>query len=242
MESPAGKNASPAKEETLLHRLVTAFIAGLAFLAPVLLTILILAWLFDNLIAVIGPHSLIGQTLTAGGQLFVRDDLYGFWLGVLFVLLFITGIGWLVMTRARKFLEDKIDGWIGRIPFLGALYRPMAQMVRGMGGGKSEQMNNMSVCRIMFGGGIETIAFLASSETFDLGSGPVKLVLIPTAPVPVGGALLLVPAANVQSIPSMKFDDLAKLYLTMGMSPPAQIRSPVEVPARVMQPPGAAEG
>lgn len=228
---------SGSKKENFFSRLMTAFLAGLAFLAPVLITIILLTWLFGNLIGIVGPDSLFGQILSAGGHLFVDDRNSSFILGVLFLLLFITGIGWLVMTRARKFLEEKIDGWLGRIPFLGAVYRPMAQLVRGMGGDKSEQMRTMSVCRIIFGGGVETIAFLASPETFDIGGGPAKLVLIPTAPVPVGGALLLVPVEKVQAIPSMKFDDLAKLYFTMGMSPPEQMRSSVKVTPDIMEPP-----
>ncbi|MGL6044573.1 MAG: hypothetical protein ACRC1J_11675, partial [Sandaracinobacteroides sp.] len=78
----------------------------------------------------------------------------------------------------------------------------------------------MAVCRVEFGGGIDTIAFLASPETLDVGGGPCRIVLIPTAPVPIGGALLLVAAHKVHVLPQMKFEDVAKLYLTMGMTPP----------------------
>ncbi len=118
----------------------------------------------------------------------------------------------------------------GRVPLFGNIYRPVAQLVRSMGGSRAEEMQAMAVCRIEFGGGVETIAFLASAETFDIGGGPARLVLIPTAPVPIGGALLLVAASKVHVIPDMKFDDLAKLYLTMGMTPPDQLRMPVGVP------------
>ena len=48
---------------------------------------------------------------------------------------------------------------------------------------------------------------------------------IPTAPVPIGGALLLVSAAKVHVLPDMKFDDIARLYLTMGMTPPAHLKA-----------------
>ncbi|MFA7440657.1 MAG: DUF502 domain-containing protein [Sphingomonadaceae bacterium] len=215
----------PEPEKSALKKVMTAFVTGLVFLAPVLLTAVVLAWLLENLIAIVGPESLIGQGLVATGHLFAADDGTSFLIGVFLLLALITGVGWLVMTKARHLLEEAVDGLIGRIPFLGGIYRPVAQLIRGMGNGKSEQMRTMSVCRICFGGGVETIGFLASPETFDLGGGPAKLVLIPTAPVPVGGALLLVPVAKVESIPSMKFDDLVKLYLTMGMSPPEQLRA-----------------
>lgn len=209
----------------ILGRVTAAFLTGLAFLAPILLTGVILAWVLENLVRLIGPSSLIGRGIAAGGHLFTNDDAYSFFAGIVLVMAVITGIGWLVMTRARKFLEDKIDGWLGRIPLLGAIYRPMAQLVRGMNPDKSGQMSAMSVCRITFGGGIETIGFLASPDTFDVGGGPAKLVMVPTAPVPVGGALILVPVDKVEAIPSMKVDDLARLYFTMGVSTPPQLKA-----------------
>lgn len=205
-----------------------AFLTGLAFLGPLLLTAIVLAWVFSQLIGFVGPDSIVGHILTAGGRLFAGErahPLFSFAIGVLIVVAFVTALGFLVQDRARKVLEEWVDGAIGRIPLLGNIYRPVAQLLRSMGGSKAEEMQSMGVCRVEFGGGVETIAFLASAEIYDIGGGPARLVLIPTAPVPIGGALLLVAAAKVHPIPDMKFDDLARLYLTMGMTPPAHFRT-----------------
>ena len=86
-------------------------------------------------------------------------------------------------------------------------------------------MSAMAVCRVTFGGGVDTIAFLASPEPIDVEGVPSVLVLIPTAPVPIGGALLLMAADRVHVLPDMKFDDIARLYLTMGMTPPPQLKA-----------------
>lgn len=207
--------------------LIGAFVTGLAFLAPLLLTAIVLGWVFAQLVAFVGPDSPVGQLLTAGGRLFVDDGgnaLISFALGVALVLGFITALGFLIRDKFREVLEDWVDGWIGRIPFLGNVYRPLAQLVRSVSGHKHEEMSAMAVCRVEFGGGIETIAFLASHEILDVGGGPARLVMIPTAPVPVGGALLLVAAEKVHVIHDMKFDDIAKLYLTMGMTPPPAMK------------------
>ena len=204
-----------------------AFLTGLAFLGPLLLTAIVLAWVFSQLIGFVGPDSVIGHVLTAGGRLFAGErahPLLSFAIGVLLVGGFVTMLGFLVQDRARRVLEEWVDSAIGRIPLLGNIYRPVAQLLRSMGGSKAEEMQSMGVCRVEFGGGVETIAFLASSETYDIGGGPARLVLIPTAPVPIGGALLLVAAHKVHPIPEMKFDDLARLYLTMGMTPPAHFK------------------
>lgn len=204
--------------------LLGAFVTGLLFLAPFLLTAIVLSWVVGQTVALLGPDSMMGYLITAGGRLFVKngDPLLSFLTGVGLVIAFITALGLLVRDRAKKALEDGFDGLVGRIPVLGTIYRPVAQLVRGMSGQRTEEMSSMAVCRVEFGGGIETIAFLASNEILDVGGGPSRIVMIPTAPVPIGGALLLVAAHKVHLMPDMKFDDIAKLYLTMGMAPPTQ--------------------
>lgn len=215
------------KRDYSIGAISRAFLTGLAFLGPLLLTAIVLSWIFGQLIAFVGPDSVIGHILTAGGRLFAGErahPLFSFTLGVCIVIALVTTLGFFVQDRARKVLEDWIDSAISRIPILGKIYRPVAQLLRSMGSSKAEEMSTMGVCRIEFGGGVETIAFLASAEIFDVGGGPARLVLIPTAPIPVGGALLMVAAHKVHPIPEMKFDDLARLYLTMGMTPPDHIR------------------
>jgi uncharacterized membrane protein len=210
-------------------RLVTAFLTGLAFLAPLLLTAIVLSWLVAQLIGFVGPDSVVGQVLTAGGRIFVDDGgnpLLSFFAGVGLVIGAVTLLGLLVRDKAQEVLEDMVDRAVGRIPLLGNVYRPVAQLVRSVSGHSHQEMSAMAVCRVEFGGGIETIAFLASGELLDVGGGPARLVLIPTAPVPIGGALLLVAAEKVHVIHDMKFEDIARLYLTMGMTPPAQMKGP----------------
>jgi uncharacterized membrane protein len=208
-------------------QLLTAFVAGLAFLAPLLLTGIVLIWVFGQLIGFVGPDSLFGHLLTAGGRLFVGESnpLLGFALGVAILIGLVTALGFVVKDRARKVLEELVDETLGRIPLLGNVYRPVAQLVRGMAGSKAEEMSAMAVVRVEMGGGIESIGLLASNETLDIGGGPRKLVLLTTAPVPVGGALLLVPVDRVHPVPDMKFEDVMKLYLTMGMSPPDTLKA-----------------
>ncbi len=223
---------APKKRIYSLKSVATAFLTGLAFLAPVLLTAIVLTWVFAQLIDFVGPDSVVGHVLTAGGRLFIAEGsnpLVSFAVGVGVLFALITALGFVVKDKARQVLEEAVDGTIGRIPVLGNIYRPVAQLVRGMSGGKSEEMSSMAVCRVEFGAGVETIAFVASSEIFDVGGGPSRLVLIPTAPVPIGGALLLVAVDKVHMLPDMKFDDIAKLYLTMGMTPPPQLLAKVPV-------------
>lgn len=220
MSEPARSRFNPA-------RLVGAFLTGLAFLAPLLLTAIVLAWVGSQIVAFVGPDTAIGHVLSAGGRVFVDDPegLLSFAIGWALVIGFITALGLLVRDRAKKVLEDAVDRALGRIPVLGNVYRPVAQLVRSVSGQKAEEMSAMAVCRVEFGGGVDTIAFLASAEPLEVEGVPSYLVLIPTAPVPIGGALLLVSAAKVHVLTDMKFDDIARLYLTMGMTPPPQLKA-----------------
>ena len=230
MTPPADSRQSlqPARSRLSPMRLVGAFLTGLAFLAPLLLTAIVLSWVAAQIVAFVGPDSFVGHILSAGGRLFVDDPeggLISFAIGWALVIGFITALGLLVRDRAKKVLEEWVDGAVGRIPLLGNVYRPVAQLVRSVSGQKAEEMSAMAVCRVEFGGGVDTIAFLASPDPIEVQGVPSLLVLIPTAPVPIGGALLLVAATKVHVLADMKFDDIARLYLTMGMTPPPQLQA-----------------
>ncbi|WP_310496545.1 DUF502 domain-containing protein [Sandarakinorhabdus sp.] len=199
-----------------MRRFLSPFVTGLVFLAPVLLTVVILNWLSGYLIAALGPSTPIGAGLARGGMFFTPSPLLAFWLGWALAAVVIWAIGLAVQTRARDRLEGGLDALIGRIPVIGPLYRPLAQFVRMMGNAPGGEMSGMAVVSVSFGDHVEALALLTSPRTHDFGQGPRLLILIPTAPVPVGGGMLFVEPSRVKRVPSMGVDDLAKLYVTMG--------------------------
>lgn len=215
----------------LARKIAGLFLTGLLFLLPLILTVVALAWVLGQLGAVLGPETFLGGLIISLGRfatLGAAGAAAGFWAGLLVILVAITFLGALVQSGARGLLESWVDGLLSRLPVVGKLYQPFAQLVRTMGGDSKEEMASMSVVTARFGDGAEVLALLASPETFDVGNGPSRLILIPTAPVPIGGALLFVPAANVRLVPGMKFDDLAKFYITMGtVAPPRLFTGPV---------------
>jgi uncharacterized membrane protein len=203
----------------LIRKILTPFATGLLFLAPVLLTIILLNWLSGYLVAALGPATPLGQALGAAGMFFTPSPFAAFWAGLGMAALLVWVIGLAVQTRFRPKLEGGLDGLISRIPVLGPLYRPLAQFVRMMGSSPSGEMSGMSVVSVSFGPHVEALALLTSPKLHDFGQGPRYLILIPTAPVPVGGGLLFVEPGQVKPVPSMGVDDLAKLYVTMGTLP-----------------------
>ncbi len=207
----------------LLRRTLGPFLTGMVFLAPVILTIVLLQWVGGYIRAALGPDSLIGSGLSRGGQLIVgmSAPVLAFWAGLALVIVAIWGLGLFVQVRARAELQGGFDRLLGRVPLLGAVYRPLAQVVRMVGGKPGDELQGMAVVAVNFGDATQVLALLASPRIFDLGQGPRQLVLMPTAPVPVGGALIFVAVDRVTRVPDLRVEDLAKFYVSMGTLAPA---------------------
>jgi uncharacterized membrane protein len=208
----------------MLRRIAGPFLTGMLFLAPVFVTVLLLQWVAGYVSAALGPGTVIGGVLASAGLLVTRNAFLAFWAGLGIAALIIWAIGLAVQTQWRSRLEGGLDSLFGRIPILGGFYRPMAQMIRMIGGTPGGELQGMSVVSVRFGDATEILALLATPQIFDTGDGPRHLVLLPTAPVPVGGALLFVATQNVRPVPGLGVDDLAKFYVSMGTIAPAGLK------------------
>ena len=205
----------------MLRRIAGPFLTGLVFLAPVILTIILLQWLAGYVVAALGPSTLIGAALARGGMLLTRTPEMAFITGLGLAALIVWGLGILVQTQWRARLEGGLDGLLGRLPLLGGFYRPLAQIVRMIGGAPGGELKGMSVVAVSFGVDTEVLGLLATPQIFDLGGGPRHLIVCPTAPVPVGGAMLFVEVSRVRPVTGIGVDDLAKFYVSMGTVAPA---------------------
>ena len=67
------------------------------------------------------------------------------------------------------------------------------------------------------------LAFLVSPERFRLNDRDYHIVIIPSAPLPFGGAMLFVPVEQVQPA-DMPVDGLMSIYLSMGISAPQYMK------------------
>jgi len=219
---------------------------GFLALAPVILTVVVLDWLVRQMVDFIGPQSVIGRAFTAIGSFVAGGSaLLGYFIGFALLVAAIGALGAYVQRTAKDAFSRGLDDLLGRVPVLGRIYRPVAGLVRSMGGDTKSEMSAMSAVVVHFGGGIEAVGFLTSTTTYDLGQGPAKMVLLPTAPVPFGGALILVPVEKLRSVPGMDFEETARLYLTMGTVPPERLVAAVHrdlAPAIVSGPGARAAG
>lgn len=204
---------------TLVSRVLGPFFTGLVFLAPVLLTIILIQWVAGYILALLGPETLIGGVFARSGMLLTRTPQLAFVTGLALALAVIWLFGLAIQSRARP-LQGKFDELLGRLPIVGGIYRPLAQLVRMIGKSPSGELQGMSVALIRFGPDVEIMGLLASPQIYDLGQGPQHLVMLPTAPVPIGGALMFVSVEAVRLVPQLGVDDMAKFYVSMGTIAP----------------------
>jgi uncharacterized membrane protein len=211
----------------LAARALGAFLTGLFFLAPILLTVVVLDWLAGYLTAAVGPESFIGQAIASGGSFVLggEEAAIAFWAGLAVVLVLIALLGLLVQTRLRRRLEQGFDRFIDRVPVLRSVYRPIAQLVRLLGPQSGAgNLEGMRVVAVRFGEATESLALLVSPELFDVGGQPRQLVLLTTAPVPVGGALLFVPPTNVVPVEGLSVEDFIKFFVSVGTVRPSGLK------------------
>ena len=79
------------------------------------------------------------------------------------------------------------------------------------------------VLAIIFGIGVAVesgagvLALLVSPERFRINGRDYQIIVVPTAPVPIGGGLLFVPAEVVQTT-DMSVEGLMSIYVSMGIT------------------------
>ena len=204
---------------------VGTFLAGLFFLLPVVLTIFIIIWLVRWIKEALGPGTFFGELILQSGKVLVgrEYEVVAFALGLLIAIIGIWILGLFVRTQARKGLESAFDAAMDRVPFFRSIYKPVARIVRFASGEQNEnELAGMSVVRCRLGslGGVDTLALLASPQTYELDGAKRKLVYFPTSPIPMSGYLLFMPEENITLVPGMQVEQLMKIYISLGALAP----------------------
>jgi uncharacterized membrane protein len=195
------------------------FLTGLLAALPLAATAAIFIWGAQLLYTWLGPGSLLGGLLAAIGLGVTGSEVAGYAIGVGIVLAAIFLLGVLVNTRLSDFLEALIDGVVSRIPLVRNVYDLIRKFVELLSQRDAEGTKTMSPVWLTFGGpgNVAVLGLLASAEPVDVGGEPYLGVIVPTAPVPVGGALLYVPKAWVTPA-QVGMEGLTSIYVSMGVT------------------------
>jgi uncharacterized membrane protein len=216
-ESQAGSVST--RPHKLLRRAAQWFLAGVFTILPVAITVAIIAWVAGLVHRLVGPGTLVGDFLRSFGLHFVSDDTLAYVLGVVIVLVVIFVIGMVAELGARSLIQRLLDAMLRRIPIVGSVYGTSKQIAGMLDQKDSAAMKSMQVVFCCFGkeNGAGLLALLVSPQLYRINSRDYQIIIVPTAPVPIGGGLLFVPAEVVQPT-DLSVEGLISIYVSMGIT------------------------
>ncbi len=200
------------------------WLAGLLVVLPLGLTIVLVGWLLKILNQFLGPGSTIGRFFAAIGAPLAGDSPLAYLIGTVLLVAAMYPIGLAVQAGLKRPLQQLADRTLRRIPLLGSLY-DMADRVVGLLDRKQQaDLRAMSPVWCFFGGeagsSAAVLALSPSAEAVLIEGKPHRAVLVPTAPVPIGGGLLYVPVDWVKPA-DLGIDRVIGIYVSMGITPPS---------------------
>ncbi len=201
------------------NRLLNTFVTGLLAALPLAATVLVFVWAVRLLVEYLGPRSIFGRLLQTLGLGIAESEVARYLLGVAILVGAILLLGVLVQTRLRRVLVVALDAVVQRIPVVRNVYE-MANKLVGLLGQRDQQgMQSMRPVWLHFGGvgGVAVLGLLSTGEPVRVGELEYLAVLVPTAPVPVGGGLLYVPSDWVTPA-EVGIDGLTSIYVSMGIT------------------------
>ncbi len=203
-----------------MNRMLRVFLAGLLAALPLALTVIILIWSLTLINQYLGPGSQFGQFLISLGLGMSTTASYLIGLAAIFLGIYI--LGTLIESRLGSWIAGVFEGMIRRTPLISTIYDLASRVVSVVGSRDGESnLKNMRPVWCFFGGkpSAAVLALMPTARPVTLGEENYIGVVIPSAPVPFGGALIYVPQDWVE--PAAGYvDDLVSVYVSMGITPP----------------------
>ena len=206
----------------LLKPFLSTWLTGLLAVLPLVLTLALVVWVVGLLNRFVGPESPFGRSLSVLGMV-AGSPALAWLLGTALVLVAIYLLGLLVQSRLRGPVMAAMDASMRGIPLVGRVYDVAQRFVAVLGDrGKTADIAAMSPVWCSFGGsGIKVLGLLPNPQPLEIQGRMHLAVLVPTAPIPVGGGLLYVPVEAVAPA-DIGVDTLTSVYLSMGITAPVQ--------------------
>ncbi len=210
------------------------FLAGLALALPLIITFWILFSIYDLLHAWSKP--ILAQVVNLVNEisdetvLNIEDpklaSLTNF-IGFLFSVLAILGLGFMATNVIGVHFVTAVDKLLLRIPLVAVIYRPLKQVIdafRGFGGA------NRSFKRVVYidypVAGVRMIGFATGQYSDPVSGKAMTCVLLPTAPSPMTGILLVVDSEKVTDAP-ITIEDAMKMIISGGLVVPVKTMVPL---------------
>jgi uncharacterized membrane protein len=175
-----------------------------------------------------GPGSFVGRLITRlGTSLGVNiapSSAAAYLLGLAIILGAIFLLGLLVESGLRTFILNSLDWLVMRIPLISNIYDLSKRFVSLVDRGDQGDLKSMRPVWCFFGGegGAAVLGLMPSPEPVMIGEHSYLGLLVPSAPVPFGGALIYVPSDWVKPAEG-SVERLMNVYVSMGVTPPLSV-------------------
>ncbi len=212
-------NTTKGEKPGLLGHISRTFLAGLLAALPLALTLVVFFWFVEYIHRFLGPKSAFGKMLGSIGLRFVTSEIAAYLIGVIFTLALIYFLGLLVEAGMKNRWHTLVGSVIDRVPLVRSIYTTLNKLMGVLELKDEAELKAMSAVMCHFGGkgGTAVLALMPSPERIHRHGQDYYCVLIPTAPVPFGGAILYVPVDWVEPV-DMAFDELFNVYMSMGVT------------------------
>ena len=221
------------------------FLAGLALALPLIITFWILYSIYDLLHAWSKP--VLAQVVNLVNEFSEEpvldienpnlESLTNF-IGFLFSVLAILGLGFMATNVIGVHIVTAVDKLLLRIPLVAVIYRPLKQVIdafRSLGGGAKQNFKRVVYVDYPVPG-MRMIGF-ATGQYCDPQTGKaMTCVLLPTAPSPMTGFLLVVDSDKITDAP-ITIEEAMKMIISGGLVSPINAVAPLnQKPAAVSLP------
>jgi uncharacterized membrane protein len=221
--------ASPRMNNSARYIRNTFFAGALAAL-PLVATVAVIAWTVQLLYSYLGPKSLFGDGLSLFGFGLVDSEVVAYLMGLGIVVIAIFVLGVFVRSRLARAGQVALQALMHKIPVVRNIYDVIQSLVELLSQKDSNKLKSMSPVWLHFGGvgGSAVLGLLSTKEPVRIGELSYLAVLVPTAPIPVGGGLLYVPESWV--VPAdIGMEGVTSIYVSMGVTTAQHL--PVSRPA-----------
>ena len=211
------KTTSIGEHSSVLKHIFRKFIAGLLAILPLALTLAIIVWLVEFIRRFLGRDSVVGKMLQSIGLNFATSELAAYLIGVVLALALIYLLGVLVEAGMKNRWSVMVDSVMDRLPLVRSIYNALKKLMQLFEAKDQSELKAMKavMCHLGGKGGTAVLALMPSTDRIHIDGQDYYAVLIPTAPVPFGGAILYVPVEWVEPA-DVAFDGLLNIYMSMG--------------------------
>jgi uncharacterized membrane protein len=212
------QTSAPKRKRTrLLRTLLTGMLAAL----PLLGTLWLLSIVVSFFVGWLGPDSSTGRVLGQLGLGVAGQEWSGYLIGLLIAVVLLFSLGALIERGLHAWLVWLVGAVVGRIPVVRTIYETIEKFVQILARRDRNEPQSMRPVWCHFGGpgGVSALALLSSPVPIMVGGKPCYAVIVPTAPVPIGGGLLFMPVEWVEST-EIGMEAVTSIYVSMGLTAP----------------------